>query len=111
MEIVRTSLTVFFDGRFWTALVERNDGNSICIARHVFGPEPGTAEIQQWVQSGYGRLQFVPVDPDALARLKPEKKINPKRAKREVARALSGTKAISKAHRAMRLFIEARKPK
>jgi hypothetical protein len=108
MEVITTTLTVFYDGQFWVALVERHEENTVKLARHVFGPEPGSAEIAKWVDEGYAKLHFVTASPKALGKTdKPA--INPKRAKREASRALRSTKSISKAHEAMRLIREAEK--
>lgn len=105
MDSVATNLTILFDGQFWIALVERRDGDRLALARHVFGPEPGAAEIIQWLQTGYGELRFVAADADALGRSVARPK-NPKRAKREAANALRTARAVNKAHEALRLIQE-----
>jgi hypothetical protein len=106
MDWVKASLTVFYNGQFWVALVEREDESGLRLARHVFGPEPGAAELKEWIATGYERLKFVPVSRADFGSLKPEKKVNPKRAKREAARQLSGTKARTRAQEAMRIIQE-----
>ena len=46
--LVQTTLTVFFDGTFWKALVERREGSALSIAVHIFGAEPTGAEVYDW---------------------------------------------------------------
>jgi hypothetical protein len=43
-----TRCTVFFDGRFWTAVVERESAGTLRLARHVFGAEPGNGELRHF---------------------------------------------------------------
>ena len=106
MDCVRTCLTIFFDGQFWVALVERRQSDGLRLARHFFGPEPGAAEIIAWLETGYARLQFVTVAEDSLGRAKVKPAVNPKRAKREAARALRAGRSVNKAHEALRLIRE-----
>ncbi len=51
MSRCQTITTVYHDGRFWVALIERLDGDAVEIARHVFGPEPGNAELLDWAET------------------------------------------------------------
>ena len=78
----QTVTTIYFDGQFWVALVERIDGDAVEMARHVFGPEPGNAELLEWAEKGFAGLSFHPV----LGRVLQEPPANPKRRKRAAAR-------------------------
>lgn len=51
-------MTVFFDEPFWVAVFEREDEQGYCAARHVFGAEPGDAEIHAFLLNGYQQLRF-----------------------------------------------------
>lgn len=104
MDWIKTSLTVFFNGQFWVALVERRDETGCRLAQHIFGPEPGQAEIRQWVATGYGHLRFVAVS-NALHE-KPDKKVNPKRAKRRAAREMATPKHCTRAQDMLRIIRE-----
>jgi hypothetical protein len=54
---------VFFDGRFWIALIERRRDGKLSIARHVFGAEPTNPELKQFYVHGVQRLCFVDAPP------------------------------------------------
>jgi hypothetical protein len=46
------SCTVYFDGQFWVALVERIRSDGTClVGRHVFGPEPSNPELILFYQT------------------------------------------------------------
>lgn len=63
--ISRTELTVFFDGSFWRALVERRAEGLLSIASHVFGEEPSDAEVFRWWISSSAFLEFTqPISSD-----------------------------------------------
>ena len=112
MDWMKTCLTVFFDGRFWVALVEREDEHGLHLARHVFGPEPGQAEILRWIETGYRALRFFDAGEEPAHGDRHEKKINPKRAKREAARQAAAGNLRTRAQEAMRIIRESgRTPK
>jgi len=52
------TLTVYFDGRFWTGLAEDFDGCVIRAGRIVFGAEPADCELYAFVLSRFGELNF-----------------------------------------------------
>jgi hypothetical protein len=54
----QTVLTVFFDGSFWRALVERRSDGFLSIASHLFGEEPSEAETFQWWLTSSAFLEF-----------------------------------------------------
>jgi len=82
----RTITTIFFDGQFWAAEVERWDENAVpSVARHVFGAEPNHAELLLWARRGFADLRFVPRTPETAP---PRAAGNPKRAKRLVNREM-----------------------
>lgn len=55
----RTVTTIYLDGQFWVALIERCTASGQVAARHVFGPEPNNAELLDWPGGSWRRLRFV----------------------------------------------------
>ena len=104
---VSARLTVFYDGQFWVGLYERDDHESLAVARHVFGPEPSLPEILELVAGReWFALDFVPTSAESEPR--PAVSLNPKRAQREAARALRSTRSATRAQEAKRLALEER---
>ncbi|MBN9332012.1 YjdF family protein [Devosia sp.] len=73
----RTITSVFFDGQFWVAEIERHAEGSIAVARHRFGPEPTNAELLIWVDRDLQRLCFF--DQPQHAAMPASRRTNPKR--------------------------------
>ena len=51
------TFTVFHDGQFWVGVLELHDERGVRAARHVFGPEPGNAELHEFC-TGPGFLEL-----------------------------------------------------
>ncbi|PPS43411.1 YjdF family protein [Chroococcidiopsis sp. TS-821] len=78
-------LTILFNGQFWEGVVEINDEGYFKAGRHIFGSEPKDPEVLQFViHSAFKILEnttsVIEVD------VTEEKKVNPKRLAREVAK-------------------------
>ena len=43
-------LTVRFEEPFWVGLVETEDGDGYSVAKHVFGAEPTTPEVFDFIR-------------------------------------------------------------
>lgn len=86
-----SSFTVYFDGACWVGVVEvcETDG-SVRAARHVFGAEPGAAELWAFVCDRgcelIGRAMRSPAVPTTARAERPP---NPKRAARMASREAS----------------------
>ena len=95
MDRSRSSFTVLFQDPFWVGVAERWDGAGYRAAKVTFGAQPTDAEILQWVEKEWHRLRFSPPQAER-ERAVPERR-NPKRARREAARAVAcggtGTRA------------------
>lgn len=81
-EGVSSTLTVFHDGQFWVGVVEHVEDGRYGACRVVFGAEPSTEELLQFVLRRWGALEFTaarPGEADALA-------TSPKRRQRQAAR-------------------------
>ena len=85
------SFTVLFQPPFWVGIAERWGAEGYSAARVVFGPEPTDAQIYQWLEREWHRLNFSPAEEGE----RPVKEHgNPKRAQRE-ARAATQDRGIS----------------
>lgn len=81
MPAIRIVCSIFHDGQFWVATVEREVDGVLAVARHVFGAEPGGAELLVWAGYAMAHLAYVEVGSSQA----PPKPVNPKRMKRIVA--------------------------
>lgn len=107
-----TTLTVFFDNPWWIGVAETSDTDGLRVFRYIFGSEPGTGEIYEFVLRDLNNLWQQPL----ITTSEPTKedkptfpKINPKRANREAGRKTKESGISSKAQEAMRLQIEQNK--
>lgn len=83
---MNSKFMVYFEDPFWVGYAETTDGSERRVARIVFGAEPHDAEVFMLVTRGYGQLQYrlVAADGEAPA----SEPVNPKRRRREAARAV-----------------------
>ena len=98
------STTIYHDGSLWIGLFVREEEGQVYAARHVFGPEPGGAEILDFLTYRYDTLRFIPVDSGEIADLMPRRagfKKSLKQARKEQAAPPEG--------RARQAFREAQK--
>jgi hypothetical protein len=103
------TLTVFFDDQYWVGVIEvAGEDTGGRLHRFVFGPEPSGPQILEFVLMELGAILGQPGAPIALD-AKPARRVNPKRAAREAARATAEQGISSAAEEAMRLQIEANK--
>jgi hypothetical protein len=102
---VSTTLTVYFDGQYWVALIEQEEDGVLAVARHVFGPEPALPEIAALVTGPHwSRLRLMPAGPiethgDALPS-------NPKRRQREAAKQSRALSPSTKSQEALAAALE-----
>ena len=57
-----SSFTVLFQPPFWVGIAERWGAEGYSAARVVFGPEPTDAQIYQWLEREWHRLNFSPAE-------------------------------------------------
>ncbi len=93
VESVSEELTVFFEDPFWVGVFERVSDGRLSVAKITFGAEPQEADVYRFVLDRFDDLRFS----RAVATAEREKKINPKKARRDVRKKMSekgvGTKA------------------
>lgn len=100
--------TVFFDDPFWVGVAEVVDGQSMRIARFVFGGnEPGAADVYDFVITRYSQLRFdeVEVEPEIVR----PKDVSPKRQKRLINREVRRNGTGTKSQEALKRVMESRK--
>ena len=85
------SFTVLFQPPFWVGIAERWGAEGYSAARVVFGPEPTDAQIYQWLEREWHRLNFSPA---AEGERPAAERKNPKRTQRE-AQAATQDRGIS----------------
>lgn len=87
----RNVFTVLFQPPFWVGIAERWEKEGYSAARVVFGAEPTDAQLYEWLEKEWHRLDFSPAEEGE----RPVKEHgNPKRAQRE-ARAATQDRGIS----------------
>ncbi|WP_224276050.1 YjdF family protein [Streptomyces sp. LS1784] len=94
-----STFTVFFEGPFWVGVLEIAGPRGVRAARHVFGAEPGNAELLEFVRRDFGGLLDTALAaPEAAVegRARQRSAVNPKRLARQAARELA-TRPLSTA--------------
>lgn len=86
-----SSFTVLFQPPFWVGIAERWEQAGYSAARVVFGPEPTDAQLYEWLEKEWHRLNFSPA---AEGERPVTERKNPKRAQRE-ARAATQAQGMS----------------
>ena len=100
METGYAKLTVRFEDPFWVLLYERDGGGTYEVCKLPFGAEPGDQEVYAFLLENWRQLKFSP--PVAMEG-PPERKINPKRARREARRAVQPSAPGTRAQQALAL--------
>ena len=94
MEQVKGTFTVCFEDPFWIGVYERTDGNTYEVCKITFGAEPKDYEVYDFLLRKWAYFTFAKVKDKTPPSAK---KINPKRLKRAIRRAVNmqgvGTKA------------------
>ena len=86
----RNVFTVLFQPPFWVGIAERWEKEGYSAARVVFGAEPTDAQLYEWLEKEWHRLDFSPAEEGE----RPVKEHgNPKRAQRE-ARAATRSQGV-----------------
>ena len=85
------SFTVLFQPPFWVGIAERWGAEGYSAARVVFGPEPTDAQLYQWLEREWHRLNFSPA---AEGERPAAERKNPKRTQRE-AQAATRDRGVS----------------
>lgn len=97
---VSSTLTVYFDGQFWVGMAELVEKDQLRACRVVFGAEPSNEEILDFVLTRWMKLDFsAPIAQEIQHG--PADVSNPKRRKRQAAKALQQRSGSTKAQQAI----------
>ena len=100
MSVSKSRLSVYFEPPFWVALYQQEEEDGLRACRVVFGGEPRDQEVLDYFQAHWRELEFSPPVAGAPG---PERRVNPKRARREAEKAVRPTGAGTKAQQALQL--------
>ena len=100
METGYANITVRFEDPFWVLLYERGGGGSYEACKLPLGAEPGDQEVYAFLLEHWRHLKF---SPPVAAGGPPDRKVNPKRARREARRAVQPAAPGTKAQQALAL--------
>ena len=95
---ISIKITVLFSDPFWQMLVERTNSELYEVSRVVFGSEPKDYEIYAYLSANYAHLSFSSQSETAPLN---ERRINPKREKRLIAKELKERSPSTKAQAAL----------
>ncbi|MFC3932900.1 YjdF family protein [Streptococcus dentapri] len=99
-------MTVYFDGAFWSALIEYNEPKQGYQAfRYIFGKEPKEAEILQFIYKDLSKWMHkqekLGVQRNDSVQFQGVRRVNPKRKQREASRAKKKPAISTKAQQVM----------
>jgi hypothetical protein len=101
-------LTVLFKAPYWIAVLEVERDAHLYAATYIFGAEPSDQEVYAFVERDLLALQYrmtVGVPVEAVE----QRRVNPKRVRREVQRQVAQAGISTKAQEAMRQQLEQNK--
>lgn len=100
METGYANLTVRFEDPFWVLLYERGGGGTYEACKTPFGAEPKDQEVYAFLLENWRSLRF---SSPVAAKGPFERKVSPKRARREAQRAVRPAAIDTKAQQALAL--------
>lgn len=103
------TLTIYYDGQFWVGVIETQENGNLKAYRYVFGTEPSDAEVLEFVN--YRLLAVITKSTQLEIKVKRSlnKRINPKRLQRQVAKEMKKKGISTQAQEAIKEEIESRK--
>lgn len=103
------SLTIYHDGQFWIGIIEVVEGSKLKAFRYVFGAEPKDTEILDFIHHKLLNLINQSIHSGLDVKIKSNKKVNPKRLQRQVAKEVNKIGISTKAQEAMKQEYEEKK--
>ncbi|WP_455931189.1 YjdF family protein [Priestia aryabhattai] len=103
------SLTIYHDGQFWVGIIEVVEDGKLRAIRYVFGAEPKDTEILNFIYYKLLNIINQSVHSGLDVKGKSNKKINPKRLQRQVAKQINKVGVSTKAQEAMKQEYEEKK--
>lgn len=100
MEETASTLTVLFEDPFWIGIYERESDGRYQVCKIIFGAEPQSAQVYQYLLQNWQRLRFSPaLESTTAAATRP----NPKRVQRDINKQLQQRGIGTKAQQALKL--------
>ncbi|MFP7737109.1 YjdF family protein [Priestia aryabhattai] len=103
------SLTIYYDGQFWVGIIEVVEDGKLRAFRYVFGAEPKDTEILDFIYYKLLNIINQSVHSGLDVKGKSDKKINPKRLQRQVAKQINKVGVSTKAQEAIKQEYEEKK--
>jgi len=103
------SLTIYHDGQFWVGIIEVVEDGKLRAFRYVFGTEPKDTEILDFIYYKLLNIINQSIHSGIDVEGKSDKKINPKRLQRQVAKQINKVGVSTKAQEAMKQEYEEKK--
>lgn len=101
-------LTVYYDGQFWVGVAEETSDGRIKAIKHIFGAEPQDEEVLIFVNQYLLKLFKKAVSGVPISDFS-NRRINPKRLAREVAREVKSVGISTYAQQAIQMEYGERK--
>lgn len=67
-----TITTVYYDGQFWVALIEKQIGDKYYTGKYTFGSEPSNPELLHFMLYAYTSVKILAVNRPVKIRIKKE---------------------------------------
>lgn len=103
---MRSQCTILFEEPFWIGLFEIWNEQEYEVCRVVFGKEPKSSEVYEWLLNSYSKLLFKRAVQDEKPLIK---KVSPKKLKKQISRQVSGKYQGTKAQQALKSMHEEEK--
>lgn len=100
MGTATSKLTILFEEPFWVGIYEREENGRFEVCKLTFGSEPKDYEVYDFMLKHWNALRF---SPTMEAARREEKRINPKRLKRQIQKQVQQTGIGTKAQQALKL--------
>ena len=65
-----TITTIYFDGQFWCAMIEKNVAGQNFSGRYVFGEEPSNPRLLNWMLYEFAKIKLLPINENRKIRFK-----------------------------------------
>ena len=100
---MRSQCTILFEEPFWIGIFEIWEDGAYYVCRIVFGKEPKSSEIYEWMLAYYAKLHFKQANLEEETLIK---KVSPKKLKKQIIRQVSGKYQGTKAQQALKSMHE-----
>ncbi|WP_319419852.1 YjdF family protein [Pleurocapsa sp. FMAR1] len=102
-------LSILFESPFWIALLEKESDGLLYAARHVFGSEPSSENVYEFILSGEYKNLVEGMTVGLLNKRSRQRSINPKRLQRQIRQEKERSGISNQSREVMRLQQEQNK--